>query len=278
MPNGVGNIGIAPQTASGNQWGWGSTAPQATGSNPMATAAQGMPTGGGGWGSFLGGAANLWGTQNASQAAQEGNNAAIGTFQPQQTIGMGAMSTLGNTLGTSGGPANYNNFLNMPGYQFAVQQGTQAIDRQATAMGNAYTPNTLAAVGQYVTGTAMQDYNTYINQLLSTSQFGQNANANIGQLQSNIGQNRAGQYAGIGGFLGGPNGSAFMNNAGGLIGKGLGYLGNYFGGGGGNGSVNPGFDTTGGSTIDPNATGDMSGGYTPSDYGAVDPNAGAGPG
>lgn len=231
----------------------------------MATATQGMPSSGSGsdWSSFLGGAANLagsiYGSQNAAQDQTQGNRAAIGTFQPQQQIGMGAMNTLGNTLGTSGGPANYSNFLNMPGYQFAVNQGTQAIQRQFAAQGNAYTPNEAAAVGQYVTGTAMQDYNTYINQLLSTSQFGQNANANIGQAQINTGTAQAGGHTAAGGaigsFLNSPNGSGMINGAVGLVGKGINYLGG-LGGGQNNSGVNTGTDASGGYT-------DASGNYIP---------------
>jgi hypothetical protein len=235
--------GVASQT----QVPYISNAPVA--SDPRMTATQGAPATGD-YSSYLGplvsGAANLWGQQNASEAAAAGNTAAIGTqtntmgninsiYAPQANLGAGAFNTLGRTLGTGGGPADYSNFLNMPGYQFAVQQGTQAINRQAAAAGNLYTPNTAAAIGQYVTGTAMQDYNTYVNQLMGAAGFGAQANAqlgnlnlqtgqNIGQLQANIGQNRAGGYTGIGGFLGSPNGSGMINNAANLIGKGYNYL------------------------------------------------------
>jgi hypothetical protein len=137
---------------------------------------------------------------------------------------MGAMTTLGSTLGTSGGPANYSNFLNMPGYQFAVQQGTQAIDRQASATGNLYTPNTLDAVGKYVAGTAMGDYNTYVQQLMGVAGFGVNANQNIGQAQINKGTAQAGGYAGTAGSIGsflGQNSSGI----GSAINNGINYLG-----------------------------------------------------
>lgn len=169
----------------------------------------------------LGGtAASLYGQQNAAEAVEQANNGAItnqtnylgnisSLYSPYTSLGAGAASTLGSTLGTNGQPANYSNFLNMPGYQFAVQQGTQAINRQASAAGSGYTPNTAAAVGQYVTGTAMQDYNTYVCQLMKTAGIGQtatgqlgnityNTGANTSQLMANTGQAQAGMYTGMG--------------------------------------------------------------------------------
>jgi hypothetical protein len=192
----------------------------------------------------LQGAAGVYGAQNAAQAQTSADANAINTQQStlgninniwstQQNLGQGAQTALGSALGTNGQPANYSGFENMPGYQFAVQQGTQAIQRQAAAMGNAYTPNTAAAVGQYVTGTASQDYNTYIQQLMGAAGLGSTANqgiatptyqtgANISTLQQNQGQAQASGVQGsanaIGGLLGGSAGSS-------LIGAGANALG-----------------------------------------------------
>lgn len=229
--------------------------PQQT-DNPQTGTGAGSSSDTGGFGSLLtglvGAGADIYGSQNASQAQNTGNQNAINEFLPQQQIGMGAMQTLGDTLGTSGRPANYSNFLNMPGYQFAVDQGTRAINAQASAMGNLYTPNTLDAVGKYVAGTAMGDYNTYVSQLMGVAGFGQNANANIAQGQINKGTAQAGGYAGtagaIGSFLGGPNASGVS----GLINKGINYLGQPSGGGTSNGSDGSGVINPGGSYSDSN--------------------------
>jgi hypothetical protein len=152
----------------------------------------------------------------------------------QQSVGQGADTALSSSLGLGGAPANPSNFLNMPGYQFAVQQGTQAIQRQAAALGNAYTPNTAEAVGSYVTGTASQDYNTYINQLLGAAGLGTTANQglqtanqaagnNISSLQQNIGQAQA---AGISGVANSTAGLFGVNGAGSsLLGAGANALG-----------------------------------------------------
>src|ERR1700689_1222801 len=164
-------------------------------------------------------------------------------WSTQQQLGQGADTALGSALGTNGQPANYSNFTNMPGYQFAVQQGTQAIQRQASALGNAYTPNTAAAVGQYVTGTAAQDYNTYISQLMGAAGLGSPANtgiatptmqtgANISTLQQNIGQAQAAGISGVTSSVGSLFG---VNGAGtGLVNS----LGSSLNGGGGVGSPN----------------------------------------
>jgi hypothetical protein len=170
----------------------------------------GAATAPGSLGSLLTGAAGIYGAQNASEAQTSAINAGINTqtstmgninaiYNPQVSLGNSAMSALGSAEGLNGAAPNYSGFENMPGYQFAVQQGTQAIDRSAAASGSAYTPNTQAAVGQYVTGTAMQDYNTYIQQLMGSAGLGAAANqqltgaqletgTNISQLQQNSGQ------------------------------------------------------------------------------------------
>lgn len=217
-------------------------------------------------GSVLGTGAQLYGQQNAGEALTSAANQAAGTqnqflgtaggyYQPYLGVGASAAGAL--TKAQSGGPGgtpDYSGFENMPGYQFAIQQGTQAIQRQAAAGGSAYTPNTLASVGQYVTGTAMQDYNTYIQQLQASAGIGAtaanqignltyNTGANISQLQENAGQAQAGLYTGMGQTVGGALGAGspyygsgvYGGGAGGglagLVGSGIKYLGGMFSGG-----------------------------------------------
>ena len=207
---------------------------------------------------LLTGAAGVYGAQNAAEAQQNADNSAINTQQStmgninniwstQQNLGQGAQTALGTALGTNGQPMDPSTFYNQPGYQFAVQQGTQAIQRQAASMGNAYTPNTAEAVGQYVTGTASQNYNTYIQQLMGAAGLGSTANqglqtgqqttgSNISQLQQNIGQAQASGVSGAANAVGGLFG---VNGAGtsliGAAGKAL--AGGSMGGGGSAGGV-----------------------------------------
>jgi hypothetical protein len=203
----------------------------------------------GGLAPLLGTGSQLYGQQNASEAVVNANqgainqqNATLGNintlYNPYTSIGSSATTQLGNAEGLNGAQPDYSSFLNMPGYQFAVNQGTQAIQRQAAAMGSAYTPNTAQAVGQYVTGTAMQDYNTYIQQLQAAAGMGQtatgqlgnityNTGANISQLMSNTGQSQAGMYTGMGqtlsGALGGYAGASGVGGAAGAAGAAAGY-------------------------------------------------------
>jgi hypothetical protein len=115
---------------------------------------------------------------------------AIGSqYGPQAGAGVGAVGALSRDLGLGGGAPDFSQFYNMPGYQFAVGQGTQALQRAASAQGNLYTPQTLANVGQYVTGTAAQDYNTYIQQLMGVANLGQQANQGISSAQLQTGAN-----------------------------------------------------------------------------------------
>jgi hypothetical protein len=207
-------------------------------------------------GSLLGAGASYYGAQNAAEAQTNAELNAITTQQntlgninsiygTQAGTGNAAISTLGNTLGVGGGSANYSNFYNMPGYQFSVGQGTQAIQRAATAGGSAYTPQTLAAIGQYVTGTASQDYNTYVSQLLQTAGLGASANqgltganlsvgGNISQLQQNTGNAQASGANALGtslsGLINGLNSSGSIGGiASGLgnLASGLNYNGTY---------------------------------------------------
>lgn len=232
-------------------------------------------------GSLLGTATSLYGQQNAGEAISSAADAGIGQAQSylgnvnsiygtQAATGNSAMTALGQAEGLNGQTANYSNFENMPGYQFAVQQGTQAIQRQAASMGSAYTPNTAQAVGQYVTGTAMQDYNTYISQLQQTAGLGASANqglasanlqtaGNIEQLGMNSGLAQAGIYTGATG-TGGVNGSGTSTSAvGSLLGSGLNLLGSALGGISSSSSIDPyaGYNTSSLGTLDYGGSSDL---------------------
>lgn len=229
------------------------------------------------WGNLLGSGAsalaNYWGNSNATNALTGGEQNAINTqtgvqgqlsgiYGPQRGLGNGADVSLANQLGIGGGPPNYSAFNHSPGYQFALDQGNQAIDRTAAANGSLYTPNTLAMLSQYNTGYASQNYNTYISQLMGAAGLGAqgnsglsqgiyNSGANVSQLQQNQGNARAGGQAnnsgitssllskvpwgqvasGIGSMWNGSNGSTGSYGAGSSDMTGGLYNGGSFGGG-----------------------------------------------
>jgi hypothetical protein len=200
-------------------------------------------------GSLLTSAAGVYGSQNASEQQTQAINAGITTQQstmgninslytPQTTLGNSAMGALGSAEGLNGAAPNYSGFMNMPGYQFAQQQGQQAAERQAAAMGNAGNSGTAAMIGNQVTGTAMQDYNTYISQLQNSAGLGASANqqlaganletgTNISQLQQNSGQAGASGVMGASNAIGGAiGGLANSLTGGGNISSLLGLTGN----------------------------------------------------
>jgi hypothetical protein len=234
---------------------------------------------------LLQGGAGVYGAQNAAEKQTQADQQAIGTQQStlgninsiwstQQQTGQGANTALQQSLGLNGQTADPSNFLNMPGYQFAVGQGTQAIQRQAASMGSAYTPNTSEAIGQYVTGTAAQDYNTYISQLMGAAGLGTTANQglqtgaqtagnNISTLQQNIGQsNGTGVSTGanaVGGLFS-PNGAGSS-----LIGAAAKYLGGGATGATGTNGSGVGNGGIGGTGFNSNGTSNPGG---PLNYGA----------
>lgn len=172
------------------------------------------------WGNILGtgaGAlANYWGNSNATHALTDAEQQAINTqtgvqgqlsgiYGSQRSLGNAADASLGSQLGLGGTP-DYSAFNNSPGFQFAKDQGNQAITRTAGANGSLYTPNTLAMLSQYNTGYASQNYNNYIGQLMQSAGLGAQGNsglsqgiyssgANVSQLQQNQGNARAGGQA-----------------------------------------------------------------------------------
>src|SRR5208337_658901 len=280
----TGNINLGGQGNNGNM---GST--DATLGSTLVGAIPGVVSAGATTAGALAGSNAIQNADKNAITTQQTNLGNISNiWQPQQSLGVGADTSLGSALGTNGQPANYSGFENMPGYQFAVQQGTQAINRQAAAMGSAYTPNTSAAVGQYVTGTAMIDYNTYINQLMGAAGLGSTANtgianptyqtgANISTLQQNQGYANA---SGISGTTKGIAGAFGQNGAGTSL---VNYLGSKLGGGGGNtpaGNAPAGNAPAGGAPYTGGVGSGPNGGVDPSTgipYDIQNPNYGSSP-
>lgn len=251
------------------------------------------PDGGYGWVSpLIGGLSGYFGSRGATNAQVAGNNAAIGTEQnliptleglygSQRNAGNGAFGQLVSTLGLNGGAPNYAGFENSPGYKFAVQQGEQAIDRQAAAGGNLYTPNTMNAVGGYVTGLASQNYNNYVDQLLRTAGYGAQGNASLGQDLYGIGANIAQTQSASGNAraVGSAGAATGVGSAAASLpwGKIISGLGSWFSPSTNNSGVSGGSD---GSNVDPYAgfdtsglgTLDYSGGYSPSTDTSLDFN------
>lgn len=170
----------------------------------------------------------------ASQAAGAQQDAANTAAQTQMNMynqtrsdlmpffqgGQSAFSNLTNLLG-QGGPQASQNMLeglqNYPGYQFALDQGTQALDRSAAARGTLLSGGQLKDLTAYGQGMGSQLFGNYFNQNLQASQLGENAAAQTGNAggaaasgaassQLAGGTAAASGISGIANSIGGPNG------------------------------------------------------------------------
>ena len=130
-----------------------------------------------------------------------------GNLAPWITQGQGAVSTLGgleNQALTGAGPlAPWTQQFQAPtlaqaqaepGYQFALQQGTGALQNSAAASGNLLTGNTGEALQQYGQGLAEENYQNVYNRAMQQYQLGYN------QFQTNQSNlfNRYASLAGLG--------------------------------------------------------------------------------
>lgn len=100
---------------------------------------------------------------------------AIGAYQPWVDSGNNARGMYDNALGLNGADGNAaatGAFQAGPGYQFALDQGTQAALRGASASGMLSSGNTLTALSQYGQGLANQEYGGWLDRLSGVSSQG----------------------------------------------------------------------------------------------------------
>lgn len=101
----------------------------------------------------------------------------------------------------------YAGFQETPGYQYAVDEGQQAIERRAAASGMRHSGDTLQRLQEHRQGVANQDYGNYLNRLSGLAGTGQSAvntgaalgaqNAStVGNALMTAGNARASGYAG----------------------------------------------------------------------------------
>lgn len=141
--------------------------------------------------------------QNQQNAQNFQNGVWSGTQtaeQPYQQLGQTSANNLSNLLKQGFQAPTLQQAENTPGYQFRLQQGTNAIDENAAATGNLMSGNTGKALQDYGQGLAQstyqQDYqnalNTYMTNyqsLMGGTQIGQNSTAQLGQFGQAASQN-----------------------------------------------------------------------------------------
>lgn len=237
------------------------------------------------------------GTAMGSAGTPNTTNAPTGTANGQQPLS----SLINPSLGATGSlmqpwtqqfqaPTSVTE-QNDPGYQFRLQQGTQALQNSAAASGDLLSGNTLAGITQYGQNYASNEYNNVYNRafnqyataynqfqqnqanqynrLASLAGVGQTTAGQLGYLGSNAAQGISGTLLGSAGQIGQSLQNAGAANASGYVGSAnawggaLGNLGNLgmlaamYGQGGGGGGAG------GLTTSSPN-------------LGAYDPNSGMG--
>lgn len=96
----------------------------------------------------------------------------------------------GSTAPVAANSPNYADFFNSPDYQFALQQGTQNLDRSAASRGRLNSGGYGQDLVAYGQGLASQQLNNYTNRLAALAGVGQTASNSL----SALGQNYAGQY------------------------------------------------------------------------------------
>jgi ElaB/YqjD/DUF883 family membrane-anchored ribosome-binding protein len=106
----------------------------------------------------------------ANQAQQTALSNVTSAEQPYQTLGSTAENHLSTLLSNGFTAPTLQQAEQTPGYQFNLQQGTQAIDENAAANGTLMTGNTGTALENYGQGLAQNAYQQTYNNALSQYQ------------------------------------------------------------------------------------------------------------
>lgn len=130
-------------------------------------------------GSAISGAAGLMGAnkqkkaiaraQREQQAAAQAAQARLEPYQEQGTYATEQIRE-GLDTGTLGGSFQPTDLASDPAYQFRLDQGQQALDRQLGAGGNLYSGQAIKERERYAQGLASQEYDDAYNRWLKTQQ------------------------------------------------------------------------------------------------------------
>lgn len=162
---------------------------------------------------LLGAGNSLYANSEAQQALEDAQKKSLDQLNPYLQSGQAANARLSDLLGTSGnsGASGYGSLSapftaadlqNDPGYQFQLQQGNQALDRQQAAKGNYFSGSALKAAQDYGQGladnTLNQAYNRYLtgnqqqySQLAGQAGVGANAANSAGNQIGDLGTAKA---------------------------------------------------------------------------------------
>ena len=124
--------------------------------------------------------AAIMGQQGSLDALGRGHDAAVKRFEtnyydPYTQATAGAPQMQANALGLGGAAGNEaatNAFQAGPGYQFALDQGLQALNRNAASRGMLASGNNTQDILKYSQGLANQEYGNWQNRLGNFSELG----------------------------------------------------------------------------------------------------------
>lgn len=132
---------------------------------------------------------------------------AIDRLNPYNDAGQNALGTYQGSLGL-GGQANrdaaVSAFRQAPGYQYAVDQATDAVARRASALGALGSGNTMQAISDRAQNMADQGYRDWQGQVSGLATLGQQAagaqagmQTQLGNSLASLGQNQGRDTAGL---------------------------------------------------------------------------------
>ncbi len=152
-------------------------------------------------GAILGGVISSDASKSAAntQANAANNATAVEQAQYQQTRGDLAPYMAEGKIGLDQLNAlmkDPSSVTKMPGYQFQLQQGTDAIQNSASAGG--LTGNTLKALDSYGQGLASSSYGNLWQQLYQMANLGQTSAAGVGNIGASTAANIGGNIIGAG--------------------------------------------------------------------------------
>lgn len=151
-----------------------------------------------GAGSILGGRATAAAGRAALADAEafraENNRYAQAGYAPYEKLGTGAVGKL-NALFNDPNGIDISPFLETPGYKFTLDQGTNALLKNASATGRLASGDTMKGLEQYGQGLASTQFGSYVNDLMNLAGVGQ------GALNSEMGV-RTGSLSGVNSMLG----------------------------------------------------------------------------
>ncbi|MDX1240362.1 hypothetical protein GOL95_09905 [Sinorhizobium medicae] len=141
---------------------------------------------------------------NTGEAKSSGAiNQAVDNYEPYLATGANASTLYGDALGANGARGSRNArraFQAGPGYNFALEQGTNAALRGASAAGMLNSGNTLTALSEYGQGLANQEYGSWIDRLSGAASQGLSAASGQGSALGGLAslyQNTAGDRLGL---------------------------------------------------------------------------------